>query len=285
MRDEPTDRSHSTPACGAVLLGSALATGMLLLATSARAEVVGILVLKEHGVGSPSLVQPYLDRFVALAAGQNDWAEAKGMYYTNRSSAEAFIQEQKPHYAILSLAPFLALKDKYHLQVIGQVVVSLVGGKQYYLISKRASDLAGCKGKSLATDHSDDVRFIERVVAGGKFKLADFKLVQTQRPLQTIKKVIAGDTDCGFIDDAQLAELSHIEGVDGVRPVWSSAELPPMVVVAFPSAPAEERTRFQDSLGKVCDDDGRGACAEVGIESLRAAGAADYSAVVGAYGK
>jgi hypothetical protein len=285
MVDEPTNRSRSTPARSAVLLGGALATGMLLLAISAQAEAVGILVLREHGVGSPSLVQPYLDRFVALAAEQNEWNDAKGMYYTNRSAAESFIQEQKPHYAILSLAAFLALKDKYHLQVIGQVAVSLVGGKQYYVISKRAKDLANCKGKSLATDHADDVRFIEKVVAGGKFKLADFKVVQTQRPLQTIKKVIAGDTDCALVDDAQLAELSHIEGADGVRPVWSSAELPPMVVVAFPTAPAQERARFQDNLAKVCDDDGKGACAEVGIESLRAAGAADYAAVVGAYGK
>lgn len=231
------------------------------------------------------MVQPYLDRFVALAAGQNEWNEAKGMYYTNRSGAESYIQEQKPHYGILSLAAFLALRDKYHLQVIGQVAVSMVGGKQYYVISKRAKDLADCKGKSLATDHADDVRFIEKVVAGGKFKLADFKVVQTQRPLQTIKKVIAGDTDCALVDDAQLAELSHIEGADGVRPVWSSAELPPMVVVAFPTAPAQERARFQENLEKVCDDDGKGACAEVGIESLRSAGATDYAAVVGAYGK
>jgi hypothetical protein len=31
----------------------------------ADSTVVGIVVVKEHGVGSPTMVQPYLDRFVA----------------------------------------------------------------------------------------------------------------------------------------------------------------------------------------------------------------------------
>lgn len=251
----------------------------------ADAESVNVLVLKEHGVGSPALAQPYLDRFVALAAEQNGWSDAKGLYYTNRRTAETFIQEQKPHYAILSLAPFLALKDKYHLEVIGQVAVSLVGGKQYFVISKLAADLAGCKGKALASDHTDDARFIEQVVAGGKFTLADFKVVRTQRPLQTIKKLLSNEADCALIDDAQLAELAHLDGADGVQPIWKSVELPSMVVVAFPVAPADERARFQHNLTRVCENDGASACAEVGVVSLRTAGPADYAAVVAAYGK
>lgn len=279
----PPNSPSPTPARTAALLFAAFS--LVNAALAADKPSIGILVLKEHGVGSPSLAQPYLDRFVALAAEQNDWENAKGLYYTNRSNAESFIQEQKPHYAILSLAPFLALKDKYHLEVIGQVAVSLVGGKQYYLISKRATNLAGCKGKTLATDHADDVRFIDKVVTGGKFKLADFTLVPTQRPLQTIKKVITDETECALVDDAQLTELSHIDGAEGVRKVWSSEELPPMVVVAFPNAPPDERTRFQENLAKVCDADGKTACAEVGIVSLRAATAGDYGAVLAAYGK
>jgi hypothetical protein len=265
--------------------GAAAILVVLSVPAQAHAEGVNVLVLKEHGVGSPALAQPYLDRFIALAAEQNGWNEAKGLYYTNRRSAEAFIQEHKPHYGILSLAPFLAFKDKYHLEVIGQVAVSLVGGKQYFMISRHAADLAGCKGKPLASDHADDPRFIEQVVAAGKFKLGDFKVLQTQRPLQTIKKVLSDQADCALIDDAQLTELSHLDGANGVHPVWNSAELPPMVVVAFPAAPADERTRFQHNLTRVCENGGESACAEVGIVSLRTAGATDYAAVVAAYGK
>jgi len=255
------------------------------VAARADTAVVSILVVKEHGVGSPTLVQPYLDRFVAIAAELNGWADAKGQYYNNRSAAEAFIQAQHPHYGIFSLPVFLALRAKYKLEVLGQVAVSLAGGRQYSLISKSVPDLAGCKGKSVVSDHTDDARFIERVVAGGKFTLADFTVVQTQRPLQTVKKVINGEAACALIDDAQLAELSHLEGAAGLRTVWQSAELPPMVVTAFPAAAEAERQRFREHLAKLCEDEGQSACAEVGIVSLKAASASDYAAVVAAYGK
>lgn len=256
-----------------------------IVSAQADAAVVWILVVKEHGVSSPTLVQPYLDRFVAIAAEQNDWTDAKGQYYNNRSAAEAFIQTRQPHYGIFSLPAFLALRAKYELEVLGQVAVSLAGGRQYSLISKSETDLAGCRRKTVASDHTDDARFIERVVAGGEFTLADFTVVQTQRPLQTVKKVINGEAVCVLIDDAQLAELPHLEGADGLRTVWKSAELPPMVMTAFPTAPEAERKRFQEHLANLCDNDGQSACAQVGIVSLKAAGAKDYAAVVAAYGQ
>lgn len=246
---------------------------------------VGILVVKEHGVGSPSLAQPYLDRFVAIAAEENGWTDAKGQYYNNRSAAEEFIRTHHPHYGIFSLPTFLALRAKYKLEVIGEVTVSLAGGRQYYLISRAAADLAGCKGKTLASDHTDDARFIERVVAGARFRLADFSVVQTQRPLQTIKKAMNGEAACALIDDAQFAELAHLDGADGLHAVWQSAELPPMVVAAFPVAPESERKRLQEHLGNLCDNEGESACAEVGISSLKAADATDYAAVIAAYGE
>ena len=61
--------------------------------------------------------------------------------------------------------------------------------------------------------------------------------------------------------------------------------MPPMVVVAFPSAPLAERKSFQESLGKLCTGDGKQACDEVGLTVLRAAPASDYAAVVAAYAK
>lgn len=256
-----------------------------LVTAQADPATVWLLVVKEHGVGSPTLVQPYLDRFVAIAAEQNGWTNAKGQYYNNRRAAEAFIRTHHPHYGIFSLPAFLALQATYKLDVIGQVAVSLAGGRQYSLISKSAADLAGCKGKTVASDHTDDPRFVERVVAGRQFTLADFTVIQTQRPLQTIKKVFNGEATCALIDDAQLKEMSHLEGGDGLRTVWQSAELPPMVVTAFPAGSADERQRFQKNLATLCDNEAQSVCAEVGIVSLKAASAADYAAIVAAYGK
>lgn len=267
------------------LLGLGLATLAVSAPRSAAAGdgSVGVLVLKEHGVGSAAQAQPYVDKFVALAAKQNGWPASKAQFHTTRSGAEGFVQAEKPHYGILSLAAFLGLKEKHKLDVIGQVAVARAGGQQYFVVSKTAGDLAGCKGKRLATDHADDVKFIEQVVGGGKLKLSEFTLVATTRPLQGIKKVAGGEAECSLVDDAQLAELAHLEGADGIRSIWESPKLPPMVVVAFPSAPAAERKTFQASFGKLCEGDGKTACAEVGIQSFRAAADSDYSTVISAY--
>jgi len=245
---------------------------------------IGVVVLNEHAIGSASLAQPYLDRILAIAAEQNDWTAAHGQYCTNREAAEAYIRSQAPHYGILSLPAFLAMRKSYHLEVIGSAFVSLVGGQRYHIITQSATDLDGCRGKRLVTNHADDRQFLERVVARGSFTLSEFTLVETTRPVLTIKKLLAGDAECALIDDAQLAELSHISGTEGVRSIWESQKLPPMVVVAFPAAPRSERKEFRNSLTRLCKGGGQGICAEVGIVSLEAADDHTYAAVVAGYG-
>jgi hypothetical protein len=257
----------------------------LSVPSTVPAETVAILVLKEHGVGMAALAQPYVDRMMALTAKQNGWTDVKGMYLTTRPAAEAFIESERPHYGILSLGAFLGLRRKYGLEPFGIVTAVRAGGRRYSIISKTESDLAGCEGKSLASDHIDDPAFIEKIVAGGDFKLADFKTVQTQRPLQGIKKVVTGDADCALIDDAQMEELDHIEEGKDIKTVWKSRELPSMLVAAFPAAGKDERERFEDNLEKVCEGEAKSACTEVGILSLRAAKNGDYDELIAEYEK
>lgn len=257
----------------------------LALAGTAHAGDVNVLVLKEHGVGSAAQAQPYVDKLVVLAAKHASWSGAKGSYQTTRTAAEKFITDSKPNYGILSLAAFLGLKDKHKLDVIGQVTSSRAGGQQYHLISKKAADAAACKGKSLATDHADDTKFINNVVFGQKMKLSEFTLVTTTRPIQTIKKVVADEAECALIDDAQFAELASLEGASGIKSVWKSDKLPAMAIVAFPSAPADEKKGFQGALSKICEGDGKEVCKEVGISAMKTAANSDYQAVITAYAK
>jgi hypothetical protein len=263
-----------------------LAATSLLVPDSAHAEGgVGILVLKEHGVGTAAQAQPYVDKLVAIAAKQAGWSGGKGSYQTTRTAAEKYITDSKPYFGIFSLAAFLGLKDKHKLEVIGSVTSSRSGGQQYHLISKNAADSAGCKGKSLASDHADDAKFIDNVVFGGKMKLSEFTLTTTTRPIQTIKKVVAGEAECALVDDAQFAELSNVEGASGIKSVWKSDKLPPMVIVAFPSAPAAEKKGFQGVFGTICGGDGKDVCKEVGISAMKSASSTDYQTVITAYSK
>jgi hypothetical protein len=265
---------------------AALLPALAVPAVAAAADgTVRVLIVKEQGVGSAAQAQPFVDKLVGVAGKVNGWAATEGKFATNRETAEEFIHGSDPRYGIMSLNAFLGLRGKHKLAVVGKAEVKQANGQEYHIVSKNQADLAGCKGKTLATNHADDVRFAEKVIAGGKFVLGDFTLVATKRPVQTIKKVIAGEAECALIDDAQYAELARIEGGAALKSVWKSDKLPPMVVVAFPSAPAAERESFKSKLGQICAGEGKAACGEVGIKSLAAASDKDYEPVITAYGK
>ena len=273
-----------------LLAACVLSAGALPAAASAHAaeaavgDAVHVLVLRENGVGSAATAQRYIDEIMQQVARLNGWSSAVGSYQTSRSAAKTWVAEKDPHFGILSLTSFLALRGEHRLTVVGKADVKGGGGEQYFLVSKTAKDLAGCKGQKLATNHADDAAFIERVVADG-FSLKDFELVKTPRPLQTIKKVLRDEATCALIDDAQQADLANVDGGAALQIVWSSAKLPPMVVVAFPSAPAAEAKAFKQNLAQVCKGAGQASCGAAGIESLAPADEKAYASVVKAYGK
>lgn len=248
-------------------------------------DSVNILILKEHGVGSASSAQGYVDKLVAHVATQNSWTAAAGKYVTSRAAGKTYIRESEPHFGILSLGAFLDLRSANSLEVIGSAEVTGGGGRQYFIVSASQTSLAGCKGKTLGTDHGDDLRFIDKVVGKSDFSLSDFNVEDTRRPMKTVNAVARGEVDCALIDDAQQAGLAKVEGGEALEVVWTSEKLPPMVVVAFPSAPAAEKRGFQSKLGSVCSGDGASACKEVGLSSLSKANESAYADVIADYGK
>jgi len=249
------------------------------------AEMVKVLVLRENAVGSSAQAQPYLDKLLSVAARMNDWPAAEGKYMTRRDSAETYIAQEKPHFGILSLGAFLAMRKSHGLTVIGQVSVEAGGGRQYFLVSKSAGSLGQCKGKKLASDHLEDSRFIEAVVAAGAFRLAEFELVATSRPVQTLKAAIRAEAECALIDDAQMSAAGKVEQGDSLKAVWKSRMLPPMPVVAFPDAGGQRVAAFKKSLATLCKDEGKEACRSVGIDSLTAADGSAYASLQAAYSR
>jgi hypothetical protein len=167
---------------------------------------------------------------------------------------------------------------------VGEVVAPKAGGRQYFLVSKRATSLDGCKQRSLSTLFASDPKLVERVIAGGAFRLTDFTLVEARRPLEPLKQVLRGDAECALIDDAQLEATQHIEQGSELKPVWRSAELPGMPVVAFSRAEPGAIASFKQSLGAMCSK-AKQACSNVGIERVRPSDAARYRALLDAYAK
>ncbi len=271
-------RTHGLLLAFAALLVGSIATH------AAAARKVHILVLREHGIGSAAAAQPYVDKFVAVAASKNQWSAAQGKYVTRRSQAAKYIKKHQPQFGIMSVGAFLAMRSAHNLDVLGYVATKHAGGRRYHLISRDKSDLAGCKGEKVASNHFGDKKLINKVVAVGAFKISDFTPLRTRRPVQTIKAVLRGKAACALIDDAQFSELTHIDGTAGIRSVWKSAKLPPMPVVAFSSASSSERAKFKASFGAICSGGGKSYCDKVGIVSLNASGVSHYQGVIAQYG-
>jgi len=269
-----------------VLSGLALAACALLsVAAAAPAKTShSFVVLREYGVGTASRAQPYLDELLRVVAEQNHWSKASGRYFSERASAETFIHDEKPDFGILSLPAYLALKESLSPTVIGEVSSPQAGGRQYFLVSKQAQALDGCVKHRLATTYGADAKFVERVVGGGAFRLADFTLVAAQRPLEPLKQVLRDEADCALIDDAQLAAASHIEHGGELKTVWRSAELPGMAVVAFPRADAAAVKSFKESLAGLCAK-AKQACESVGIDLIRPSTDERYRALLAHYSK
>jgi hypothetical protein len=266
---------------------SCLALGAMTLASlpASAGGSVHVLILKEQGVGSAATAQEFVDKLMTVAAQQNGWSAAVGKYQTRRSSAESWIASNNPHFGIMSLGALLALQGKHKLEVIGKAEVAKSGGRQYHVISANQSGLAGCKGKTLATNHGADHKFVDKVIADGGFSLTDFTVVKTRRPMQTVKAVTKGEAECALVDDAQFQSMGKVDGGGALKSVWKSKQLPPMAVVAFPSAPAAEKATFKRNLGKLCTGSGKQPCKEVGIKSLKAASKSDYAGVMAKYGR
>jgi hypothetical protein len=244
----------------------------------------GFVVLREYGTGTPSRAQPYLEQLLAVVAKQNQWPKLSGRYFAERAAALDYVHQEKPDFGIFSLSAFLSLKSSLGLSVVGEVISPKAGGTKYYVVSKHASALAGCKGHPLATTFGADATFVERVVAHGAFELKDFTLVRAHRPLEPLKQVLRDEAECALIDDAQLEATRHIEQGAELKPVWQSAALPGMAVVSFPHAGAAAVASFKRTLGGLCSSAAE-ACATVGIEQLKPAGEDRYRAVLDAYAK
>ena len=265
-----------------MLLGFCLASA--LTERAAADSEHAFVVLREHGSGAAARAQPYLDQMLTAVAKTSGWSKATGRYFAERAPALEFIQSKEPEFGILSLDAYLALRAPHKLSIIGEVVAPKAGGLQYHLLSVKASDLNGCRGHTLATTFVSDPVFVERVVARGAFKWADFKIVEAQRPLQPLKQVSRGEAQCALVDDAQLEAAKHIEEGSQLKSVWQSAKLPGMPVVAFPKADSASVKALKAALPSVCAKANE-ACSSVGIAELRATSDATYRAVVDAYSK
>lgn len=232
-------------------------------------DPVGFVVVRENGSGSAATAQRYVDTLLASIAKRNGWAGATGKYFTKRSKALTYIEQTKPSFGFMSFGAYLGLRKAQGLTPVAVADTGAVGGAQYFVITKNHISVDDCKGKTLASNHTSDPRYVDAVISGEDFDLSDFTLVPTRRPVQTIKAVIDGEAECALVDDSQIMAMNKVEGGAVLRPVWSSVEMPAVVLVSFGHAPAERVASFASSVESICEGEGREPCDAAGIQAPR----------------
>lgn len=272
-----------------------LAAAALTLATSSALQAapsegaaddpVGFVILRDNGTGSAAQAEGPLTRLLAHVASLNGWASALGQYFTERAKGVAYIDSTKPEFGMFALGDYLALRKAHGLRPIGASSLNATGTAQFFVISKTEKTLAGCKGKTLATNQAGDRKYIDAVVSGDAFDLSDFIVVETRRPVQTLKKVLRDEAVCALVDDAQIAAMYAIEDGHTMHPVWSSKEFPGLVVASFGSAPAEHVKSFAKHLTQLCEGAGKEACGAAGLHPPTAVKPDAYAELQRAYDK
>lgn len=266
----------------ALALTLTLLVGLLAGPGGARAaEPVKFVVLLEGGLGGGARAQGYVDDLVTGFAKRCGWSGAQSLYTNSRRRALGYVESDRPSFGLFSLGAYLALVDAHKLTVVGVAEAKQAGGRRYFVVAK-GGDLATCRGQKLATNHAGDPRFVDNVIFNGAARLADFELVATRRPIQTLKAVLRDKARCALVDDAQKESMANIEGGDALKVVWSSEVLPGIPIVAFPSAAKDVVTAFTKALPETCAADTE-MCSNIGIERLGDASDADYAPLVRRY--
>lgn len=206
--------------------------------------------------------QASLDRLGAQIAQRGGFGRARGHFFARPKALRKALQksERSVDAMLMPLASYLALKSE-HPTWIASYEVSLVSPQQgqFFLVTDDPTRKS-CEGASVATHHLDESPFVTKVVAGGDTSFDKLNWVQQRRPIQVLKTLLRGQSDCALIDQAQLDAAKGLPGGDAVKVLWSSKPLPSMVVVLQGQAKS-----WKKALGSLCRDSSRTSCQEVGL--------------------
>jgi ABC transporter, phosphonate, periplasmic substrate-binding protein len=245
-----------------------------LLALPAWAGSKDFVVYAPGFGGSPQQAKPYLETFFREIEKALAWPakSADGQFFDELKPAEEYIEKQKPGFGVLSPALYLDLAcGKSQPDLVAAIigVTNVPSSGKYHVVVKAntAKSLDDLKGKKLASNHLQNMRFVSRVVFAGKIDAEKhFVLEATNSPIRPFKAVDRGEADAALVDDAQLEHMKTLPFGQTLSVVYSSDPLPPFPVVAFGKVvkPAE-REAMKKALLQMCGGAGGPVCKSLQI--------------------
>ncbi|HEX2570001.1 MAG TPA: PhnD/SsuA/transferrin family substrate-binding protein [Polyangia bacterium] len=215
--------------------------------------------------GNQEQARPYLDTFLRDIEKRMGWdkGSAAGEFLEDAKSAEDYIEKNKPGYGLISPTLYLDLVCR---KVPVEPILSIVGitstgpTERYHVVVKgdAIKDLKALKGKRLASNHLQNVKFVSRVVFDGKVDASSyFQLQPTVSPLKPFKQLDRGEADAILVNDTQLMSAKSLPIGPSLHVVYSSEALPPFPMVAFNNVvKPEEREKMRKTVLGMCSTPG-----------------------------
>jgi len=270
-------------------VGALAEDATLSLAPTADQETkIQLIMVNERASLSQSLAFKDFHRFTKMLAYHNGWAprSVRGKFFKNIRAANIYVKEHKPRYAFLTLPVFLAWKKRFNLGAIGYANTQgnsqwMAASSKYHIISSSETSLADCKSKRVISHFWKDAQFLNAAVGGSAWSVKDFD----EFPLSASDSVLSSlvseppKADCALVDDAQMGDMKRLAGADKLKTLWSSAQLPAVIVAYFPSVSWNDQMSFKNTLPDICAGNGLLPCAAMGITSFQVAEPADLQSL------
>ena len=185
----------------------------------------------------------------------------------------ALLNSRKPAFAITSLGLFLEQREAHSLVPVAQPRMKGATSERYRLLVRKGqyTNVDQLKGKSVGGTVFEEPDFIRRIVFAGKLDpQTAFDLKPTRQALRAIRSLDKGELDGVLLNGQQFAALGSLPLKSPLEPVFTSADIPLMGMVAnSKTSTPDDRARFARALQAMCaDSDGKKLCDLFGIEAF-----------------
>ena len=274
---------------GRHLLGLALfLVGSLALTPHAAAAPLAICAI--NGVGNTAQAKDPVEKFlrhleksVGIEAGS-----MTGEYHTNLAACLKYMDDNKPHLAVVDLGTYLSQQGGRKLSPLAHM-----GGakeKRYHVLVRKGTikDLAGLKGKTFFMSEAD-ARFAGKVILGGKLDLEKDVKLSVKQPAKCLKSVGREKrgkfkADAALVDEMTFKRRAEISGLVELESIYASPGLPGLTLVVVDKRASKElEGKIRKALPKLCAGAGEALCKQFQMSSFKAADAATYEKLSKAY--
>jgi hypothetical protein len=189
---------------------------------------------------------------------------------------------ENPPFAIVSLGWWLGHRDAGWVPLVQPRIKGSTDEVFRVLVRKGTyASLDDLRGKTITGTPLVELDFLLKVVLGGRYKASDFQLDPSRLALRALRNLNDREVDAVVVTSQQFQSLGALPFAESLEPVFTSAPIPLMGVVASEkTTTADERRRFQKALTGFCaHKDGKQFCELFGIDAFVPANASTYDAM------